>query len=314
MSLSLLLVSLFTIVEFNCENLFDTRHDTLKLDQEFLPTSDYHWTPTRYWRKLSRVGQALAATGEVSGTMLLPDLAVLTEVENDSVMRDLCCRSLLRTAGYRWVMTDSPDERGIDVALLYSPLSFRLLSYSFVRVTPTLGFQPTRDILYAAGMVATGDTLHVVGVHAPSRRNGELASRPYRMAVARAVCQLVDSVTANSRHPLIVVTGDFNDYSESPAILELVKHGLTEVSKDAVGSHGARGSYRYHGEWRSIDHLLCNDALVRRFVSCRIGDAEFLLEKDKKYGVVKPRRTYLGPRYLGGTSDHLPLVTVFDVQ
>lgn len=282
MSLSLLLVSLFTIVEFNCENLFDTRHDTLKLDQEFLPTSDYHWTPTRYWRKLSRVGQALAATGEVSGTMLLPDLAVLTEVENDSVMRDLCCRSLLRTAGYRWVMTDSPDERGIDVALLYSPLSFRLLSYSFVRVTPTLGFQPTRDILYAAGMVATGDTLHVVGVHAPSRRNGELASRPYRMAVARAVCQLVDSVTANSRHPLIVVTGDFNDYSESPAILELVKHGLTEVSKDAVGSHGARGSYRYHGEWRSIDHLLCNDALVRRFVSCRIGDAEFLLEKDKK--------------------------------
>lgn len=172
MSLSLLLVSLFTIVEFNCENLFDTRHDSLKLDQEFLPTSDYHWTPTRYWRKLSRVGQALVATGEVSGTMLLPDLAVLTEVENDSVMRDLCCRSLLRTAGYRWVMTDSPDERGIDVALLYSPLSFRLLSYSFVRVTPPLGFQPTRDILYAAGMVATGDTLHVVGVHAPSRRNG----------------------------------------------------------------------------------------------------------------------------------------------
>lgn len=149
MSLSLLLVSLFTIVEFNCENLFDTRHDSLKLDQEFLPTSDYHWTPTRYWRKLSRVGQALVATGEVSGTMLLPDLAVLTEVENDSVMRDLCCRSLLRTAGYRWVMTDSPDERGIDVALLYSPLSFRLLSYSFVRVTPPLGFQPTRDILYA---------------------------------------------------------------------------------------------------------------------------------------------------------------------
>lgn len=219
MSLSLLLVSLFTIVEFNCENLFDTRHDSLKLDQEFLPTSDYHWTPTRYWRKLSRVGQALVATGEVSGTMLLPDLAVLTEVENDSVMRDLCCRSLLRTAGYRWVMTDSPDERGIDVALLYSPLSFRLLSYSFVRVTPPLGFQPTRDILYAAGMVATGDTLHVVGVHAPSRRNGELASRPYRMAVARAVCQLVDSVTANSRHPLIVVTGDFNDYSESPGHL-----------------------------------------------------------------------------------------------
>lgn len=69
-------------------------------------------------------------------------------------------------------MTDSPDERGIDVALLYSPLSFRLLSYSFVRVTPPLDFQPTRDILYAAGMVATGDTLHVVGVHAPSRRNG----------------------------------------------------------------------------------------------------------------------------------------------
>ena len=114
--MSALLVSLFTFVQFNCENLFDCQHDSLKNDVEFLPDGSYHWTPFRYWRKLNRVGQTIVSCGERNGEVEalaeqdcsiseeavanwhLPDMVALCEVENDSVMRDLTKRSLLRTA------------------------------------------------------------------------------------------------------------------------------------------------------------------------------------------------------------------------
>ena len=108
--LALLLSALFTLVELNCENLFDTEHDSLKQDMEFTPRSDHHWTRTRYWRKLNHISKEIIAMGEdsVNGWQL-PDLVALCEVENDSVMHDLTRRSLLRGAGYQYVMTNSPD-------------------------------------------------------------------------------------------------------------------------------------------------------------------------------------------------------------
>ena len=122
MFLTLILSSLLTFVELNCENLFDTRHDSLKNDVEFLPEGSYKWTPYRYWSKLNHLGQEIVAQSD-----LIPDFVAMCEVENDSVMFDLTKRSLLRNAGYEYVMTSSPDERGIDVALLYQPASFALL-------------------------------------------------------------------------------------------------------------------------------------------------------------------------------------------
>jgi endonuclease/exonuclease/phosphatase family metal-dependent hydrolase len=238
-------------------------------------------------------------------------MAVLTEVENDTVMRDLTRRSPLRNARYEYVMTNSPDQRGIDVALLYSPFAFRLLNNHAVRINPPVGHRPTRDILYASGIIMSGDTLHVIAVHAPSRAGGEAQSQPYRMIVAKKVIDIVDSINQNSQHPLIIVAGDFNDYSKDATLQLIVNHNMTEASLNAKGLNGARGTYRYHGEWGSLDHIFCNDRLVEKFKFCHIYDAPFLLEEDKKYGGVKPHRTFLGPRYLGGFSDHLPLVAVF---
>ena len=117
-TLGTLLVSLFTLVQLNCENLFDCRHDSLKDDHEFLPEAYRRWTPSRYWKKLNRIGQEIVACGGEGKQWRLPDLVALCEVENDSVLRDLTHRSLLRTARYEYVMTNSPDVRGIDVALL----------------------------------------------------------------------------------------------------------------------------------------------------------------------------------------------------
>ena len=125
MFLALLLSSLLTFVELNCENLFDTRHDSLKNDMEFTPEGSYHWTRTRYWRKLNNLAKELVALGEKGNKEWeIPDLVALCEVENDTVMTDLTKRSLLRLAGYEYLMTSSPDERGIDVALMYLPSSF----------------------------------------------------------------------------------------------------------------------------------------------------------------------------------------------
>lgn len=326
MTISVLLLSIFTFVELNCENLFDCVHDSLKQDTEFLPDGSYHWTRTRYWRKLNRVGQTITSCGRdfiyASGednigddtgerVWRLPDMVVLCEVENDSVMRDLTKRSLLRTARYEYVMTNSPDQRGIDVAIMYSPFSFRLINQRSVRITPVKNMQPTRDLLYVSGLLLSSDTLHVIAAHLPSRRGGEMRSRPFRNAVAREIRLLADSIRAVSSNAKIVVAGDFNDYSSSESIMMLCSNGFKEVSAEATGSHGAKATYKYRGEWRSLDHVLVSRSMLENVKECRVHDDTFLLVEDKKYGGVQPRRNYLGPRWLDGFSDHLPLVAEF---
>ena len=310
----MLLISLFTFVELNCENLFDCRHDTLKSDTEFLPDGTYQWTYMRYWRKLNRLGQTILSCGGESNSWQLPDMVALCEVENDSVMHDLTRRSLLRKARYEYIMTDSPDERGIDVALMYSPFSFALINQRSVRVPVIRGMRPTRDILYASGRIAGGDTLHVVVAHFPSRRGGERSSRPYRMHAAGVVCAIVDSVRALSPDAMVIVAGDFNDYSGAESIKMICTSGVDDVSAEATGRYGAKATYRYHGEWGSLDHIFASRSLAESLDECFVADAPFLLTVDDKYGGVQPRRNYLGPRYLDGFSDHLPLVARFRLK
>lgn len=311
MSMMMMLLSLFTFVELNCENLFDCRHDSLKNDTEFLPDGAYHWTRTRYWQKLNRIGQTIVSCGTHGDSWQLPDMVALCEVENDSVMYYLTRRSMLRKARYRYLVTDSPDERGIDVALLYSPFSFRLINSRFVRINPIKGMRPTRDILYASGTLIDGDTLHVVVTHMPSRRGGEKLSRPFRCLVADRVGTLIDSIHAVSPSARIVVAGDFNDYANAKSIAMLLSRGMNDVSATANGNNGAKGTYKYHGKWGSLDHILVSTAMLPHMISCKVHDAPFLLTEDEKYGGVQPHRNYLGPRYLNGFSDHLPLVARF---
>ena len=302
--LSLLLSSLLTLVELNCENLFDCRHDSLKQDTEWMPSSVRRWTPTRYWRKVNHIGQEILSCQEEG----IPDLVALVEVENDAVLSDLTRRSLLRGAGYQYLMTDSPDERGIDVALLYQPFKFRPLCYEMIRVEPLEDMRPTRDILYVQGEYISGDTLHVFVVHAPSRFGGERATRPYRQQVAECLMQSIRQLPDNAK---IIVTGDFNDEADSPALCYLTDNGLHNVTKDATGMHGAEATYRYEGQWQSIDHVFTTSSLLPLVEQAFINDAPFLLEEDKQYGGVKPLRTYVGMHYQQGFSDHLPLVVRF---
>ena len=304
MFLSLLLTGFLTLVELNCENMFDCQHDSLKDDTEWMPDGKRKWTPARYWRKLNHIGQEILSCQQEG----VPYLVALVEVENDSCLFDLTRRSLLRGAGYEYLMTQSPDVRGIDVALLYQPMTFRPICYDYLDVKPLEGMRPTRDILYVKGETLRGDTLHIFVVHAPSRYGGEKQSRPNRQLIADRLMGVVRQLPADAK---VIIAGDFNDGATDPALRFLEDNGLHNVTAKATGSHGAKATYRYQGVWQSIDHVFVSTVLLNSVEQSFINDAPFLLEEDKKYGGVKPLRTYNGYRYQRGFSDHLPLVVRF---
>lgn len=304
----------FRVMEYNVENLFDCKHDTLKHDTDFTPEGEYEWHFGKYWKKLNAVARGIVLGSLDKEEMHIPDLIGLCEVENDSVVFDLTRRSLLRGAGYEYVMTQSPDLRGIDVALLYQPVSFCLIKHYGLRVEPKADMQPTRDILYVKGETMFG-ILHVFVVHAPSRRGGQRASEPYRMAVAERLAQSIDSImhTADDMEENIIIMGDFNDYDKNRSIQFLVGQGMEDISSKQFvkGDKKVKGTYRYQGGWGSLDHILVSEAMKRRHKRTYIANHPCLLEPDMKYGGVKPYRFFRGPVINGGFSDHLPLISIF---
>lgn len=303
-----LFLSVFTIVELNCENLFDCRHDSLKQDVEYTPDGTRKWTHSRYRNKLNNIAQTLMSCGHDGG---LPDIIALCEVENDSVMRDLTRRSPLLTGRYEYVMTDSRDLRGIDVALVYRRSTFKPLETRRIRPDGDFPEHPVRDVLYVKGVKSGGDTLHLMVVHAPSRIGGKGDSEKRRMAAIAAVTNVVDSLFRSSTDAQIVALGDFNATVGELPTATLQSHGLQNVSSMLRGSNGAKGTYKYQGKWETIDHIFVSPSVADKPLQCRIHDAPWLLEKDAKFGGVKPCRTFNGLRYNPkGCSDHLPLVMV----
>ena len=224
-------------------------------------------------------------------------------MENDSCLYDLTRRSPLKEAGYRYVMTDSPDQRGIDVALLYQRGSFKLIQHQAIRIpSKQVKKAPTRDILHVVGKVVSGDTLDVWVVHYPSRRGGKAKSEPYRLLVAEILKHAVDSVMQVRQNPNVVIMGDFNDGPSSPVMKKLCSDGrlvnLMQGKKE--------GTYRYRGAWEILDQFLVSENV--RTKNAEVLLHPFLLEEDEKYGGNKPFRTYNGMRYQGGFSDHLPII------
>lgn len=283
------------IVEWNVENLFDCRHDTLKDDFEFLPEGERRWTWSRYWRKLTDVSRVLMAIGDDAA----PDLVGLCEVENDSVLTDLCRRSSLRNLDFSYVMTQSADRRGMDVALLYRPARFRLLDWHAVRVPSREHALPaTRDILWVKGLAPGGDTLHVVVCHLPSRLGGRAGQRGRRLAVG-TLNLLADSIGEGGN---LVVLGDFNAPPHDKVFRKLTKL----VNLVPQKRYPSEGTYRYKGLWSWIDHALVSPALVSVAGPVYLYTAPWLQDKDS-HGGWHPRRTFMGTFYHGGVSDHVPL-------
>ena len=290
----------FRVATWNIENAFDTVCDESKDDLDFLPHAERRWHSGRYWRKLRGITQTLAA-------MELPVLVGFQEVENDTVLRDLTRRTALWSARYKYVITDSPDSRGVDVALLYNPKVFSLLSWHATRV-PSVehGLRPTRDILVASGIVGE-DTLHVCVVHLPSRRNNDRATRQNRALAVATLCNVLDSLNDEK----VLVMGDFNAEPDDEIFTHLSKRLVTMMPVDKKMQNEKRGTYYFRGIWGYLDHILVSPELHKRALGkateCRF---PWLLRTEKQI----PHRTYGGISYLGGISDHLPLISDFNLN
>lgn len=318
--------SRFRVVAYNVENLYDTLHDAGFDDTEFLPSAERRWDARRYRAKLNRLARTLAASGGEDPVAL----AALCEVENDSVVHDLCRRTSLARSGFEYIVTRSADRRGIDVALIYQPLRFRVIESESLRIVPpTPQHAPTRDLLRVSGRLISGDTLDVFVCHLPSRRGGAQASADYRLHVARTLRRAADSVMQHRQMPLLVALGDFNDGASDPSVAkglgalppaggEASERSLVVLSSGLKAAQGVGGTYKYRGRWEMLDQMIVSGMMLRpasplftRPADCRIFAPGFLLEPDPVQGGVRPARTYQGPIYHGGYSDHLPLVADF---
>lgn len=281
------------VMAWNVENLFDCKDDSLKADEEFLPDGERAWNEGRYWKKIKDVSRVIMATGGDTPACLVG----LCEVENDTVMRDLTKRSLLSTIGYQYVMTDSPDRRGIDIALMYVPEIFQLLGHESLRIpSAENNLPPTRDILHAWGILLGRDTLHVVVCHLPSKASNSKASSRNRTLALSILQHLVDSIQQKK----LLVMGDFNEE-------KIRLNGLKDLTPK---THGRIGSYRYKGAWQWIDHIFTN---WHEVTMLKTFSDEWTREEDS-HGGWHPRRTYKGPAYAGGISDHLPIYSDFSVD
>lgn len=316
----------FRVMSWNVENLFDIRHDTLKNDQEFLPDALRHWNYSKYKKKLTDIARVITAVGEWNP----PALVGLCEVENDTVLRDLTRYSPLKELGYHYVMTNSPDWRGIDVALLYQRDLFKLVASHSIPIPRFRHHAPTRDILHVSGLLLTGDTLDVFVCHLPSRSGGAKESEPYRIHASQILRAKADSLLGIRLHPQLIIMGDFNDYPTNNSIRKVLEatappsHSPSPLKLYHLLARKATsrnfGSYKYQGEWGLLDHLIVSGTLLHtsshfftREEKARVCTLPFLLTRDEKYGDQEPFRTYKGMKYQGGISDHLPVCADFEL-
>jgi len=309
------------MVFYNTENLFDTVDDSTTADEDFLPDGAMHWTYSRYKAKLDKVCKVITAIGGWKQ----PDIVGLCEIENDYVLRDLIDYTPLVKFEYRYIHKNSPDVRGIDVALLYNPATVRILEKNFIPVVlPDSTERCTRDILYTKIAPGNNDTLHLFINHWPSRSSGFMETEPFRIHAATLLRVKIDSLLLSGSHPKIIIMGDFNDgpFDKSLSQVVLAKTDTgTPVPGDlynlAAGYEirNPVGSHKFRGQWNMLDQIIVSGNLLAGQKGLKTGRdcfsvfaGPFLLTEDTRYMGVEPFRTYKGPVYLGGFSDHLPVM------
>ena len=300
------------IFAWNLENFFDPRDDPATADEPFTPGGEYHWTRRKFEAKRNLIAKTIIASGELLDGRP-PAIIGLCEVENGFVLKSLLEDTPLSKFRYRTLHRDSPDPRGIDVALIYDLARVRLLSYEWI----TIREFATREILYAKVALGSSrsrvfasdsaasppDTLHIYMNHWPSKYGGARASEQKRRAACEALLVHLDSLQKAEPAAAIVLMGDFNDTPDADVIIELCRAAQLQNISPKEG-----GTIKYKGQWEMIDQMLASPAAAGKIGSAEVFRPDFLMEEDKSFLGRKPRRTHIGPRYNGGASDHLPLL------
>ena len=295
----------FTAAWWNVENLFDLRDDPKTNDEEFTPVGERHWTRRRLNAKLQGIYKTLTM-------MDLPDVVGLGEVENNYVLRELCQATPLAQVPYRYVHYDSPDRRGIDVALIYRTDRFTVTASRPVRVSDSTEGFFTRDILVVEGVTSTGDSVCIVVNHWPSKRGGEEADAR-RLQIAQTLRALMLDLHAKHPTAAVVAMGDMNSMADEEAIAKGMGFVGDTVNPDGIRLLTQRlpndlGSHKYQGEWRYIDHVFLLADEQWQVKKLKLLRFDHLLTDDGNRPGQRPKRTYQGSLYEGGLSDHLPLL------
>ena len=294
---------------WNVENFFDWRNDSTTVsDAEFSAGGERHWTWRRFQAKANAFAKALLWIGSETGR--LPDIVGLEEVENAFVLRQVLQKTALRKLDYKYVHFDSPDRRGIDVALLYRTSQLDLLSAKPCHLYVADTVMATRDILLCVFRKDSADFAVLVNHH-PSKYGGVAESEPRRRIAVERLRFLADSLAA-AGVDRIIAGGDFNDTPDNP-VFRLLEPALVPLYGELY--RRGEGTIKYDGKWDLIDQIYISPAWFRgtgvpagEFSRMRILRIPFLLTRDTSHSGEKPLRTYTGPRHTGGVSDHLPVL------
>jgi predicted extracellular nuclease len=314
----------FRIVSYNTENFYDPFNDSLTNDDDFTPEGSYHWTWDKFKEKQRKVYKVIAAVGGWE----LPDIMGFAEIENHFVMENLLNSTPLKWRDYGLVHKESPDKRGIDVALIYRKEKFRLLHQGFYKIQyPWDTTLTTRDIIYVKGVTNFNDTLHVFMNHWPSKYGGQTETDRNRKFVAGVLRSIVDSIFKTDKASNIIIMGDFNDEPDNDNLFSALKvknefdtiqygklYNLGWYMKNVKGM----GSLKFQGKWGLIDQFIISGSLLMKSNSiyttpdnAHVFNADFLSEKDETFIGSKPFRTSIGFKYNGGFSDHYPIYLDF---
>lgn len=304
--------SLFTIAFYNLENLFDTIDGEDTLDGEFTPKGEKRWTTSRYNKKLYKIGNTISQIGK-STSEISPVLIGVAEVENKTVLNDLLNTSPIADINYGYEHYDSPDERGIDTALVYHKDFFTVIASEPI---PLLiqnlngDRDATRDILYVHGRL-NGEEVHVFVNHWPSKREGNGETDYKRIEAAATIKRFMSKIEAEVVSPNYIIMGDFNDGPKAESIASLLE---TKVLFNPMENliTPKRGSANYKRKWSLFDQIIISHNFLNyekgthSFTEANVFDEHFLTEFKGKYKG-NPFRTYVGKKYIGGYSDHFPV-------
>lgn len=304
-----------TVAFYNVENLFDTIDEPGKQDEEFTPDGDKKWNSERYQTKLQNIAKVISSMNEGD----LPEIVGLAEVENDRVLNDLIHTGMLEKGNYAVVHYESPDIRGIDCALIYRPEEFKVLKQMAIPVH--FKNEPnykTRDILYVKGKAPDHEVFHIFVNHWPSRIGGLEKTEPNRVEVAQILKSKIDSILKRNSRAKIIIMGDMNDEPANKSVHEILgaqnpgDAGGILVNLMYPADLQGEGTYFYRGEWNLLDNLIVSKSLLDKkgfqcFQKKGFIYHETWMEYKNREGVATPDRTYGGPNYYGGVSDHFPV-------
>lgn len=304
--------NLHTVAFYNLENLFDAEDNIHTLDDDFTPNGFKKWSQKRYRKKLNKLSHTISRLG-LKGAEQPPVLLGVAEIENVNVVKDLIATESLRTIDYGYVHYESPDERGIDTALLFHKAHFEVL-YSEPIVllvnNPEGNRDTTRDILYVKGKL-NGEIVHVFVNHWPSRRAGGQETEYKRIKAAETLINFMEKIEAEHATPNYIIMGDFNDGPNEESIQFLVNSkALYNPMLKLLSPE--RGSANYKRSWALFDQIIVSHSFLNyekhthSFAHANIFDERFLTEFKGRYAGT-PFRTFAGNKYLGGYSDHFPV-------